>query len=86
LSPSLYHVNVLKAQYVVKGVANMSISIKAARVNAGLTQAEVGERIGKTKNTIASYENYTTAPDIKTAQAMAELFGMSVDDIIWGRD
>lgn len=64
----------------------MAILIKAARVNAGFTQTEVAERIGKTKNTIASYEAYTTAPDIKTAQAMAELFGMSVDDIIWSQD
>ena len=64
----------------------MAISIKAARVNAGLTQKEVGKRVGKSKNTIASYEAYTTQPDIKTAQAMAELFGMTIDDIIWAQD
>ena len=64
----------------------MPISIKAARVNAGLTQTEVAERVNKTKNTIASYEAYTTVPDIKTAQAMAEGFGMSIDDIIWSQD
>lgn len=61
----------------------MAISIKAARVNAGLTQKEVGDRVGKSKNTIASYEAYITIPDIETAKAMAALFGMSVDDIIW---
>ena len=44
----------LKAQYVVEGEGKMSISIKAARVNAGLTQSEVAERINKTKNTIAN--------------------------------
>ena len=64
----------------------MPISIKAARVNAGLTQTEVAERVNKTKNTIASYEAYATVPDIKTAQAMAGIFGMSVDDIIWSQD
>lgn len=64
----------------------MAISIKAARVNAGFTQSEVAERVGKTKNTIVSYEAYTTTPDIKVAQAMAELFGMSLDDIIWTKD
>jgi DNA-binding XRE family transcriptional regulator len=64
----------------------MAISIKAARVNAGLTQAEVADRIGKTKNTIVSYEAYATVPDITTAQAMAELFGMSIDDIVWSQD
>ena len=64
----------------------MAISIKAARVNAGLTQTEVAERVGKTKNTIVSYEAYNTKPDIETAQAMAALFGMSVDDINWTQD
>lgn len=64
----------------------MEISIKAARVNAGLTQVEVAERINKTKGTIASYEAYITTPDIKTAQAMAELFGMPVDAIKWAKD
>lgn len=82
----MYYVIVLKAQNVTKGAEDMAISIKAARVNAGFTQSEVAERVGKTKNTIASYESYTTTPDIKTAQALAELFGMTVDDIIWGHD
>jgi len=77
---------VLKAQNVTKGEMNMAISIKAARVNAGLTQVEVAERLNKAKNTIASYEAYTTTPDITIAKAMAELFGMSVDDIIWSQD
>jgi DNA-binding XRE family transcriptional regulator len=77
---------VLKAQNEAEGDENMPISIKAARVNAGLTQTEVAERVNKTKNTIASYESYTTVPDIKTAQAMAEVFGMSIDDIVWSQD
>lgn len=64
----------------------MAISIKAARVNAGYTQQEVADEVGKTKNTIASYESYTTTPDILTAQAMATMFKMSLDDIIWTQD
>ena len=64
----------------------MAISIKAARVNAGFTQQEVADAVGKTKNTIASYENYTTCPDIQTAQVMAEMFKMSLDEILWAKD
>lgn len=64
----------------------MAISIRAARVNAGFTQTEVADSVGKTKNTIASYEAYTTIPDIQTAQAMAKLYGMSVDDISWSQE
>lgn len=64
----------------------MAISIKAARVNAGFTQQEVADAVGKTKNTIASYENYITYPDIKTAKLMAAMFKMPLDEIIWGKD
>lgn len=64
----------------------MAITIKAARVNAGLTQTEVAKSLGKSKNTIVSYEAYATVPDIQTAQAMAAMFGMTVDDIIWSKE
>ena len=64
----------------------MAISIKAARVNAGYTQEEVAKVLKKSKNTIVSYEAYTSSPDITVAIAMAELFGMSLDDIIWDKE
>ena len=64
----------------------MAISIKAARVNAGYTQEEVAKELGKSKNTIVSWEAYITAPDIIMAKAMATLFNMSVDDIIWSKE
>lgn len=80
----LYYGIVLKAQHEERS-EDMAITIKAARINAGYTQAEVAERVNKTKNTIASYESYATVPDIKTAQAMAKLFGMTLDDIVWTR-
>lgn len=82
----MYYGSVLKAQNVAEGDENMAISIKAARVNSGMTQKEVGDAVGKSKNTIASYEAYTTTPDIQTAQAMATLFNMSIDDIIWSQE
>lgn len=61
----------------------MAIHLKAARVNAGLTQEEVAEKLGKSKSTIVNYELYRSMPDIETAQKLAELYGMSVDNIIW---
>jgi DNA-binding XRE family transcriptional regulator len=61
----------------------MELTLKAARINAGYTQKEVGDSVGKSKNTIASYEAYETQPDIVTAQKMAALYGVSVDNIKW---
>jgi DNA-binding XRE family transcriptional regulator len=66
----------------------MAIHLKAARVNAGFTQEEVVKELRKkgcriSKNTLISYEAYRTVPDIETAVKMAELYNMSVDDIIF---
>ncbi len=64
----------------------MAISIKAARVNAGLTQNEVAKHLNLSKNTIVSYEAYRTTPNIETSKAMAKLYGLTVDDIKWTQD
>lgn len=64
----------------------MAVYIKAARVNAGLTQEDVAKALKKSKNTIVSYEAYTSSPDITIAIEMAELFGMALEDIIWDKD
>ena len=61
----------------------MAIHLKAARVNAGFTQTEVAERLKISKSTLISYEKYKSVPDIDMAQKLAELYGMSVDNIIW---
>jgi transcriptional regulator with XRE-family HTH domain len=67
----------------------MAFTLKAARVNANLTRPEVIERLKAeygieiTRNTLASYENKTTQPSVIAAKALASIYGMSVDDIIF---
>lgn len=61
----------------------MAISLKAARVNANLTQDDVAKTLSISKNTIINYEKYTSKPSVERAKELAELYGMSVDDIIW---
>ena len=63
----------------------MAILLKAARINAEKTQEEAGAYVGKTKQTIANYESYTSIPDIETAMKLAEFYGLSVDDIVWSK-
>ena len=63
----------------------MEITVKAARINAGKTQEEAGAYAGKSKQTIANYESYTSIPDVETAKKLAEFYGLSVDDIVWSR-
>lgn len=61
----------------------LKIQLKAARVNANLTQKQVAEKLKISKNTIISYELYRAEPSIATAQKLADIYGLSVDDIIW---
>ena len=61
----------------------MKITWKAARVNAGLTQSDVVEKMGINKGTLINYEKYRTIPDINVAVALAKLYGLSTDDLIF---
>lgn len=61
----------------------MKLTLRGARVNAGLTQDDVARTIKKSKNTIVSYEKGRSVPDIETGKALARLYGMSIDDIIF---
>lgn len=61
----------------------MAIQLKAARVNANLTQKEVATILSVSKGAIVSYESYRSKPSVDLAKKLADLYGMKVDDIIW---
>lgn len=61
----------------------MAISMKAARVNVGLTQSEAAKSLNISKNTLIGYEKGRVMPSIDVAKNMARLYGQSVDDIIF---
>lgn len=61
----------------------MGITIKAARVNKGLTQAEAAELLGISKDSLYNYENYRSYPDIRIVKKMVELYGISYDNLIF---
>lgn len=61
----------------------MAITLKAARVNAGLTQNEAAKKLGITRGTLASYEKYKTKPDIDRAKKIAALYGTTVNCLIF---
>lgn len=61
----------------------MKIKLNAARVNAGLTQEDVAKQLKVSKNTVVNWENGKSSPNIEKGKALAKLFGMSVDDLIF---
>jgi transcriptional regulator with XRE-family HTH domain len=61
----------------------LKITLAAARVNAGLTQKEVADRLGVSNKTICSWEKGKSFPDPQQIDILCELYGISYDNIIF---
>ena len=62
----------------------MAISMKAARVNAELTQVEAAKIIGVAPNTISRWEKGISSPTVKYIRPIVEAYGLkSYEDIIF---
>ena len=54
-------------------------NIKKARLNAGLTQLEVAEKLGLAQAQYTRWENGGRNPRDETVDKLAEIFGISID-------
>ena len=59
----------------------MRVSLKAARVNANLTQAQAGEAIGASKDTIKAIEKGRREVKISEFESLCKAYGCTRDDI-----
>ena len=57
------------------------ISLKAARVNAGLSQKAAAKRLEISNSTLCSWENGNTFPDQPMIEKICELYGLTYDMI-----
>ena len=55
------------------------IKLKAARVNAGLTQTEVAQKLNRNKQTIVNWEKGFTEIKVKDLLALSELYEMPIE-------
>lgn len=60
------------------------ISLKAARVNAGLLQCEAARKLGISTATLQNYETGKTVPDILMSQKIEEIYHFPADFIFFG--
>ena len=56
------------------------------RTAAGMTQAELGEKLHYSDKSISKWERGESVPDVYVLSCLAELFGVSVDYLISGHD
>jgi putative transcriptional regulator len=66
---------------------HLTNTIRTLRFMAGeMTQAELGERIGVTRQTVAAIEAGKYAPTLETAFRIADVFGKSLEEVFqWRR-
>lgn len=61
----------------------MAMTLKAARVNKGLTQREAAELLGVSKDTLWNYENSKTYPDVPVIKKIEEVYDIGYNDIVF---
>lgn len=60
--------------------------IKAARLEAGLTQEQAAETLGVSRQTISNWEHEKTYPDIVSVVKMSDLYDISLDRLLKGEE
>lgn len=59
----------------------MKISLRAARINKGLTQKEAAKKIGISPDTLANYEKGASFPDIPIIINIEKVYGVEYKDL-----
>lgn len=57
-------------------------NILSLRTRSDLTQEELGESLGVSRQTVAKWESGAAVPDLVNAQALAKLFKVRLDDLV----
>ena len=61
---------------------SMGARLAKARRNQNLTQEQLAETLGVTRQAVAKWELGETTPDVLHCDALAELYGVSLDDLL----
>ena len=61
---------------------SMGMMIAAKRKELGMTQLELAEKMGVTDKAVSKWERELSYPDVNSLPKLAEIFGMSVDELM----
>lgn len=62
----------------------ISQNLKDLRRLSGLTQEQVAEKVGLTRQAISSYESGRTQPDLAMLEKLAAVYGVELTDVLYG--
>ena len=58
------------------------MTLKAARINRNLLQTDVAAKLNVSARTVGNWENGVSFPRAPELMALAELYGVTLDDLI----
>lgn len=61
----------------------MKLTLRTARLLAGLTLTEAAKKLNVTRNTLYKWETKKTYPTIKDAYNLCDLYDVELGEIIW---
>lgn len=61
---------------------NIAVNLRYLRNKNNLSQEEVAEKIGVSRQSVAKWENGDSLPDIIKCDALAELYDVSLNDLV----
>ncbi|MBO5939140.1 MAG: helix-turn-helix transcriptional regulator [Clostridia bacterium] len=59
----------------------LASNIQSYRKKLGLTQVELGDRLGVTPQAVSKWEKGASAPDISLIPVLASLFGCQINEL-----
>jgi len=65
-------------------MSNIGKTIKKIRAEKGMTQEQLAEHLHVTRQAVSNWEQGKTQPDVETLSAMAEVFELPVEELIYG--
>ena len=63
-----------------------NIAIKVARAQLDMTQKELAERVGVSRQTMNAIEKGEYNPTIKLCRSISKVLGKKLDDLFWEDD
>lgn len=60
--------------------------LQQSRTQSGLTQEQVAEALGISRQTVSNWENEKTYPDIRSVVILSDLYQVSLDYLLKGKD
>lgn len=61
-------------------------NLRKLRLDRGMTQEQVAQRLGVTRQALSSYESGRTRPDIDTLMRLSEIYGTDLEGLVSGQN